>query len=237
MDSHEKIITKSPGSQSKMPGKITRYCTIEQLRDEALHRGLDIGTVPLPKTVLMQILGDGSTSSLAVARKKQLEQVVIVSENDNKSTPSMNGGLEKTGGETKSRRNSTATTQTHEKHSDVAPDGKTTSKNARKANTQEEVRTPRKRQKTAETNANNTPKNWSGKSPNKGSAKKQNERDTTPTLNGKSNTNNTRKVDTQLEVETGRIRQNTKTETNATNTPKKQPRKSPKRDSTKKQSN
>jgi hypothetical protein len=73
--------TKSPGSQSRMPGKITKHCTVDQLREEALFRGLDIGTVPLPKNVLLQILGDGSASAVAAtARRKQIDMVKISQE-------------------------------------------------------------------------------------------------------------------------------------------------------------
>ena len=52
-----------------IPSKITKNCTLAQLRTEATFRGLDLGTVPLSKAQLLEILGDGSTSSKAAAEK------------------------------------------------------------------------------------------------------------------------------------------------------------------------
>lgn len=53
------------------PSKVNKNCTLNQLRAEATFRGLDLGTVPLSKTQLLDILGDGSISSKAAAEKQK----------------------------------------------------------------------------------------------------------------------------------------------------------------------
>jgi hypothetical protein len=203
-----------------MPDKISKHCTVGQLRHEALYRGLDIGTVPLPKNILLQILGDGSASAVASARKKRADTVTILSE-DNKTAPR--------------KRN----TQTNEKEPESHPTANpNSSKNAKRTNTQsvaaasrnqcDKSTTSNEKQKNGE-KVNGKGKKTNGKKASRKRGSKSQKKETNssnPTANGKSS-KNARKATTQLTAEPARKRQ--KTDANATK-PKKQNDKSPKKD-------
>ena len=56
------------------PSKLSMKCTLVQLREEATFRRLNLGNVPLTKSQLLGILGDGSASSKAAAERKVSEK-------------------------------------------------------------------------------------------------------------------------------------------------------------------
>jgi hypothetical protein len=59
---------------TSFPTKVSKNCTLDQLRDEAQFRGHNLGNVPLSKSQLVDLLGNGSTSAKAAARGAAVKQ-------------------------------------------------------------------------------------------------------------------------------------------------------------------
>jgi hypothetical protein len=70
----KKKTTDGSHNTLSFPGKITKQLTIAQLTREAQARGLDLGNVKHDKTFLLNLLGDGSVSVIAVKNKAAKEE-------------------------------------------------------------------------------------------------------------------------------------------------------------------
>lgn len=120
---------------SSFPSKISKNCTLIQLREEATFRGLDLGTVPLSKATLLEILGDGSTSSKAAAEKlsKSKKTTAAAATEKKKSNTANTKG--KTKATSAAAKKSAASPSAAAKNTKTAPAAPTTTSSANKAAT------------------------------------------------------------------------------------------------------